>query len=789
MTWAIDWRDIYLGDARGAAHLKSRWARSNALGCAIRPNSQQPASTYPDNTSEFEPYADSSSENVLASAPSAVDHTTGTTSFVAEQTETEFYDGSTEAPRFTRDIVSYDSKEFFATYRKVASSVNRADTQTYHVQDFMNQDQFKFRYQGALGIRGTFKFRVTWNADPMIQGLYLMTYSPPFISETEVDLGAWGNKMWHSQCPYTLINIARDNSAELIIPYVGQTAFLPLCAVPPLPSNQAGILTIIPIFPPASSVFPVDITFNIYFALDNVELFGKQPALAEVQAASAFLGVAEAIRKSRLISKTTGAINTWLDAKPNDNTVKRGVSWVTGGINKIADFLGWSKPFSVLNMQPVILVPYMDMTTSDGTFFGAKLASNSDAGIGYTNINPDEKDPLEFSNLFDRWELMPTYFEIDKETQSGTEIHSIIADPSIYQTPIHVDGISTFTTMAYVSRIFKRWRGTIKIKIVPCATRFHSCRIRVAISQHGTSAQMYDNMSYTHTVIVDLSDPTTWEFDIPYISFNPWRSMPSEEERVIARFYLENPLVAPDNVSSKVPVAIFVKAGDDFEFTQLCQPSTDYIPYLITDPPDANLQCDGQFRSLTVGSDSVIAHQLACGDPIRSLRSQIKRFCLAFRSESKQVRLFGVPITRYTTYDPSTPPDVLTIVGLMFAFARGSLRFVVHSALPLSISADTEAAPNTLVNGCSQVVDEKYSTYAVLHTDGEAARFELPYFANYKNMNIRAMQNAYYNSTSHYPSALVDQVQQTTEITVYRAAADDFDFGFKIPNPGMYRRV
>ena len=789
MTWVIDWRDIYLGDARGAAHLKSRWARSNALGCAIRPNSQQPASTHPENTPEFEPYADSSSENVLAPAPLTVDQTTGTTSFVADQTETEFYDGSTEAPRFTRDIVSYDSKEFFATYRKVASSVNRASTETYDVKDFMNQDQFKFRFQGALGIRGTFKFRVTWNADPMIQGLYLMTYTPPFVASSEVDLGPWGNKMWHSQCPYTLINIARDNSAELIIPYVGQTAFIPICPVVSLPANQAGQFVITPIFQPASSTSPINITFNIYFALDNAELFGKQPALATVQAAAAFLGVAEAIRKSRLISKTTGAINTWLDAKPSDNIVKRGVSWVTGGINKIADFLGWSKPFSVLNMQPVIAIPYMDMTTSDGTFFGAKLASNSDAGIGYTNINPDEKDPLEFSNLFDRWELMPTSFEIDKATQPGTQIYSVIADPSLYRLSVPVGDISTFTTMSYVSRIFKRWRGTIKIKVVPCATRFHSCRIRVAISQHGNAAQMYENMSYSHTVIVDLSDPTTWEFDIPYISFNPWRSIPSAEERVIARFYLENPLVAPDNVSPTVPVAVFVKAGDDFEFTQLCQANTDYIPNMVVTTSDAHFQCDGQFRSLTLGSDSVIAHQLACGDPIRSLRSQIKRFCLAYRSESKQVRLYGVPITRRTVHDPSTPLDILSTVGLMFAFARGSLRFVIHSTFPLSISADTEIAPNTLVNGCSQAVEEKYSTYAVLHTNGEAARFELPYYANYKCMNIRAMQKNHYNGAAHYSSALVDQVEETTEITVFRAAADDFDFGFKIPNPAMYRRV
>ena len=263
----------------------------------------------------------------------------------------------------------------------------------------------------------------------------------------------------------------------------------------------------------------------------NRALFPRRQALNNVVR---WFGVKPAVNSACRLRNKARFTNCFSDSQESS-----GVSWVTGGLNKISDFLGWSKPFSVVNQQPVILVPYMDMPTSDGTFIGAKLASNTDAGVGYTNINPDNKDPLEFSNLFDRWELMPTYFTIDKSMVPGTEIHSIVADPSLYKTNVPIGFLSTFTTMAYVSRMFSKWRGSIKIKVVPCATRFHSSRIRVAISQNGSSTEMYNNMSYTHTVIVDLSDPTTWEFDIPYISFNPWRSMPSAEERVIARFYLE----------------------------------------------------------------------------------------------------------------------------------------------------------------------------------------------------------------------------------------------------------
>ena len=141
MTGVFDRCDIYYGDAWGAAHPKSRAARSNVLGCTIRPNLQQPASTYPANThpeAEFTPYSENAETGSgLAPAPMNVDIQGGTSTFVADAPEVAIFDGTTERAQFTRDVITYESREFFSTYRKVATSLNRATVISYPVADFL----------------------------------------------------------------------------------------------------------------------------------------------------------------------------------------------------------------------------------------------------------------------------------------------------------------------------------------------------------------------------------------------------------------------------------------------------------------------------------------------------------------------------------------------------------------------------------------------------------------------------------------------------------------------------
>lgn len=793
----MDRYGIYHGEAWGAAHPNSLRARRNVLGRTIPPKSQEPAATtYPINieTPSTSTFGDTNPETELLPTPLTVDTAGGTSSFVGDNPEIVVNDGSFENAHFTRDLVSYESKDYFSTYRQVARDNNRATEQIYQVKNFMNQDQFKKRFQGAHGIRGTFKFKVNWNADPMIQGLYIMCYIPEAVTFPTLNRDQLNN--FYSQCPHVILNIAREDSAELIVPYVGETAYMPLQPVGLLGDSQAGRLIISPIFQPASSISPVNIYFNLFFALDDCQLFSKHPADAEVQGFFTATAVSEAIRKSQLVSKASGAISKWIDAKPTDGAFKRGVGWVFGGINKIADFLGWSKPFSLRALEPVVAMGYNDMVTSDATFTAAKLASNSDASIGFAPINPTDTDPLSFASMFSQYEYFQN-FTVTKNHAPGTLLYTQEVTPDAFYT-----GEATQkqyrqdTSLAYIARVFKRWRGSLQFKIVPSSTRFHSCRLRIVIGQNPPETASYDRMSFVHTAIVNISDPTTWEVEVPYLAFNPWRSLPTDEYNVVMRIYLENPLVAPENVSDTIQVALFVRAGEDFEFADLTQIQQNQVPFLFVETPkrvntDAVVQAsEAIHKFVESGFDSIAAHQLSVGDPIRSMRSQLKRFCRAQTHDNSQnMALVNIPV-HFSYYQPTQAPDLISYISPMFTFFRGSFRYVMLSpnTLVAALSHTNQVIGEFRVNPCYQTNETSNGKLvSVIVPPNEYTKIEIPFFSNFKCVNLWRTMRAGTIRPSKATHVVLDNLGDNTpaSIPIYRAVGDDFDLGFRVGVPAV----
>ena len=100
------------------------------------------------------------------------------------------------------------------------------------------------------------------------------------------------------------------------------------------------------------------------------------------------------------------------------------------------------------------------------------------------------------------------------------------------------------------------------------ATKFHSGRIRMIYSPvavpNERETEMYGNMSYTYSWIIDISDPTTWRVTVPFVSLNPWKKSNESAGRIY--FYVENVLVAPDNVAETINIIGSAMPGIDLEF-------------------------------------------------------------------------------------------------------------------------------------------------------------------------------------------------------------------------------
>ena len=220
--------------------------------------------------------------------------------------------------------------------------------------------------------------------------------------------------MFHSGCPHVKINISKDTSAELSVPYVGETPYIPLLWENNwVSAQQVGYLNLTPLIGPESASSPVSVSYSIYFAIENAKTFGESGLLPSVQMASMF-GLAagqaaEAIKKSKVVSSTVGKISDKLLANESDNVggwLSRTAGWLAGGASKVLDLFGWSKPTSVLPIQPIASLPMMDVMTADQTFTGVKFSNNLDAEIKPIDLDGNGKDTMIIRNMM-RDEIVP----------------------------------------------------------------------------------------------------------------------------------------------------------------------------------------------------------------------------------------------------------------------------------------------------------------------------------------------------------------------------------------------
>lgn len=742
--------------------------------------------------------------SVVMAAP-ATDVVTGAVAFHNEIIDTESYGRENMAPsRYLDDELDYVSNQYFSRYRYVGR-IDNPVWHTWDVKDFFNDPQFKVRYQGAMGIRGTLKFKVTWNSDPMIQGLYVLAYFPPNVVEP-TNAAALGitSKTWlmyFTGMPHVIINIARDSSAELVVPYVGETPYIPLYGSHTY-AHQVGRLHLLPISALKSSTSPLKIYFNVYFALDDAKLFGTQPGEASVQAAYPFV---EAMHKTQVYSTVAGKVSDWLDSFSESNPLVRLASWMIGGSGRIADFLGFSKPISVLPLQPVVHLSYSDTTTCDQTFTGAIMAVNSGAGVCSSHTGLPGVDDLSIGYITSRYEYFRT-LNFTKSMEFGKVLGTFIVQPGDMFLSEHVDteveggtfsaDYKVFNHIGYLSTIFKKWRGGMKFKLVPSCTRFHSGRVRVVVYVNGTEQEALDRMSFAHTAIVDISDPSTWEFVVPYMAQIPWRDTRSVtlEERIGMSFYVENALIAPDNVADNIDLVLMVKGAEDLEFAEVDIPFDEKDPWFFNIvAAEAKVQSGDSLVMAAKTSGSVAAHSAAVGDPVRSLRPLLRRLWASFKPTAQHMFAMCAPFT--WAKSSIARPDILSRISAMYTFYRGGMRYFCNSYYPLKASVTHSHIPkgpyaNCATNVIGDIPQFEAAPVVAVSTVGEPLKIEVPYYQNTERTNLwtilansdgtnyddpRAKLGVYFN----FLLGLIDG------IIVQRAGADDFDLGFLIAAPPL----
>ena len=203
--------------------------------------------------------------------------------------------------------------------------------------NFLNMPQAQLKLRGSMGVGGTFHIKLVWNSDPMLRGLGILAYLPPgvenLVKRMQSSTGLFEVGMYLSGCPHVYVNLAQDSSVELSVPYVGETIFAPAYQNPDPGYHHAQIGTFFfhPLVQPTVAAGAVEVKTHVYMKMSNVTTFGNYPSLPSYQMEEA-LPLVESIKKSKVVSSTTGKISKWLNSNKDEGivgTISRGDgSWV-----------------------------------------------------------------------------------------------------------------------------------------------------------------------------------------------------------------------------------------------------------------------------------------------------------------------------------------------------------------------------------------------------------------------------------------------------------------------------
>jgi hypothetical protein len=691
------------------------------------------------------------------------------------------------------------------------------DQGVFSVQNNITNMWAYHKLDGFLGFTASFGMKLVWNTPPVYQGAYILAYVPPGVPVPSITgatpaSNALGELMFLTGCQHVIFNLAESTSAELIVPYVGPNTFIPVSGKTFSGIPLLGHFVVRPISNARSATTISTLPYTAYVCLKDLKTYGARAHNAELDSSmtygvlfsqSGFAAGAEAVKKSKLISTTAGSISSFLGKAGKyipDSIVPSGLidsaAWATGGVSKIADLLGWAKPSAVKALEPVCQLPYADISTADATFACAKFAMNNDAGIGRMDLSGRGVDEMQISEVLARPNLFPVdnfpVFVWNSSQGHGSKLF----EKNITPTSFHYQPSGTTfgynTQLSYVATMFGRWRGSINLRFMPICTKFHSGRLRAVFVPWGSLDESANNVAYSYTHIIDIRDSASWDLTIPYMAQTPWLDTTQYSGKLV--IYVDVPLVASSGAVDNIDIASFVSGGPTIEFAipgqyELQNPY--FVPGTLSLQSQAGIGSFTEERSIPVSmapdmdTDSVLAHNMAMGDPVRSLRALCKKFWVSRSpvwNSTSQIGQMPVPLIPHAGRDVGDIDMISTVAGL-FAFWRGGTRIYAQNYYPVRVSSQTvnpAIVPLATPNGQYQSVVD-YSTVSTFVPVGmmEPVKVELPY--NFESV----CRNTFIPGTvdERVLALSLDYYLGSVGCVIQRAMADDFDMGTLIGAP------
>lgn len=548
---------------------------------------------------------------------------------------------------------------------------------------------------------------------------------------------------------------------------------------------------------------------------------GGDPSRFEAQVSD------EGIEKSSGIISTTlhsvSKIASAVGSIPSLQPVAAPVAWVANFGASIAEYFGLSKPLNVSTPCTVINVPAKAFTNFNGIDNSVVLSNSVDNSIeSRGDCFGSSADDMDITTVC-KHRCYFKSFEMSKSQLAGTLLTSFPVTPGLCQFS---DGTYEPTLTAYVASMFKYWRGGLKIKIQAAKTAYHSGRIKI-IYLPASETAVADDPQQAYNWVLDLRNSSEVEFTIPYNNILEWSLVKLTDGTTISNNYsigiirveVLNELRAPDSVTDSIEFNIWIAGESDLQFAV---PSfQDYVPSLPDTAFRAQVlgsQQDKGFNDMAdkpalfgmVTSDKITPCKTTIGEIVTNLRAITRRFSVeSVLTKSTEDLLEGLPVNYYRRLFNPVSDDIATFsfapldyISFIYRFFRGGTRykFMVAGFPTASLGSYQEAI---IAPGFVSAQEQTTISEALYNKFFRASCSFMHRVYTLVNP-ILEVSIPFYSQAIIRPLVGVDQSQpenlqsnsllykfsgaSSGEVTVLRAAADDFSFGWLIGAPRLRSR-
>lgn len=615
-----------------------------------------------------------------------------------------------------------------------------------------NDTQVRNKLSGYFGIRATLCLKLVVNANPFQRGRYMVCYVPSggcmMTSRwSDIHFAMHVNTNYErSQTRIMEVDLACDTSAEARIPYNSALNFFPLRTTNHL--TQVGCTGQFQIFPYVSldsTTGGATAAYNLYAWLEDVELIGAAVpqmgiSATEKEAKAADQGpVSSTVFKFSKLAKEVAKI-------PLIGNFASDLGWALDIAGATAKAAGFSKPANVGPTNRVTISTAMYAGNVEGFDQGIMAAASCEnqisvvPGIGSTNI---DEMAIAYITSIPAYGGMFTWGD-SVANPTGSTLMTLGVAPSLYSQSRSFSSRSVLNTtpLAFATRFFTKWRGSLIFNFKMVKNIFHSGRIAVCFfpAENGTAGGVtspsYALSDYVHRQIIDIRECNEFKIEVPYVASSPYLPVSVLTGHLI--MYVVDPLIAPSSVTSNIDIIYEVSGGSDFELaipsdSNNVRSGTGTMFVGASPQMDAGDEEDPcRIVSNSIGTTSVnlsgtINAEICIGEKITNFRSLLK-ICRIQRMSTnlavgrmESIYPFGINIRYYNTTPTNTSGytagDLFDLLAPCYTYNRGSMRIkrqIYDPALVLSYVSTIEVnenAPSSYWNrGTTSVLAGTYDT-------------------------------------------------------------------------------